>query len=116
MLLDALVTQTASDDRHILLAEARYGFDRRADHPYRRFAEQHGFALATTEIIRRLYVPIPDERIQAWLDEAAPHHADHTLQTHIGTVPDALLPTFCEVQNRLTWTLRQVTSTSRPRT
>ncbi|MGI8577051.1 MAG: hypothetical protein ACR2KG_03855 [Nocardioidaceae bacterium] len=100
-LLKFLVRTSAGAGRDVLLAEASYGFDRQQDHPYRRFAEDHGFALASTEISRRLDLPVEDRQLQAWIDEAAPHHSAYRLQTYVGDLPEHILPSFCHVTNQL---------------
>ncbi|HET7174242.1 MAG TPA: GNAT family N-acetyltransferase [Nocardioidaceae bacterium] len=100
-LLERLVEETRRAGRKTMLAEAMLPFERREDHPYRRFAEHHGFALASVEIRRRLRLPVDDALIQGWLDEAAPYHADYRIETFADPVPDELLPSVCHVSNQL---------------
>ena len=83
-----------------MLSDATYSFDRRDDHGYRRFAERHGFRVASTEVTRRLALPIDESVLQAWADEAAPHHRDYRIETY-NDIPDDLLPSVCYVVNQL---------------
>ncbi len=79
--LEQLVSRAAAHGRTTVLLESQYGFDRRDDHGYRRFAERHGFALASVEVSRRMPLPVPEEQLQEWIDEAAPHHRDYRIET-----------------------------------
>lgn len=92
---------TAAAGRSVMLSECSYAFERRADHPYRRFAERHGFALASTEVRRTLDLPVPDDVIQSWIDESAEHHRDYRIETFVNDIPDDLLPSVCHVVNQL---------------
>ncbi len=87
--------------RSVLTALSRYPFAGRADHPYRRFAERHGFALANTEVERRLPLPVPRTRLDALAHQTAPHHTGYQLRTVIGPIPADLAQGYCDVQNRL---------------
>jgi GNAT superfamily N-acetyltransferase len=84
--------QTAKDDgRTLIMAPAVLPFDDRDDHAHRRFAEACGYELSDFEVVRHLPLPVPDERIQEWIDEAAPHHVGYRLQTFVDRVPDDLV-------------------------
>jgi GNAT superfamily N-acetyltransferase len=98
--LEQLVSRAAAHGRSTVLLQSQYAFDRREDHGYRRFAENHGFSLASTEVSRRLPLPVPEERLQGWIDEAAPHHRDYRIET-FEDMPDELLPSVCYVMNQL---------------
>jgi GNAT superfamily N-acetyltransferase len=88
--------QTAKEDgRSQILADAILPFDDRDGHAYRRFGEACGYQLFHSQIVRHLRLPVPDDRIQTWLDEAAPHHADYSLETYVGGVPDDLVESLC---------------------
>lgn len=99
-LVEHLVARAAAHGRTNVLLESTYGFDERDDHGYRRFAERHGFASASTEVSRKLTLPVPDERLQAWIDESAPHHPDYRIETY-DDIPEDLLPSVCYVLNQL---------------
>lgn len=100
-LVEHVLEQVRSAGRTKVLAEASYGFEHRDDHRSRRFAERHGFVLASTEVSRRLDLPIAETQLQAWMDEAAPHHEAYRVETFVDHVPDALLPSLCHVLNQL---------------
>jgi GNAT superfamily N-acetyltransferase len=100
-LAEHLADLAAQAGRTTVLSETAYPFERRDDHPYRRFAEKHGYSISLTQIRRELTLPVSDAQIQAWLDEAAPHHDGYRLEFHEGTPPDDLLPSFVDIMNQL---------------
>jgi GNAT superfamily N-acetyltransferase len=94
--------QTARDDgRSLVLAEATLPFGDRDGHAYRRFAEACGYELSNWEVVRHLTLPVPDERIQEWIDEAAPHHEGYTVETFVGGVPEDLVESLCAMLGQL---------------
>ena len=100
-LADFLAGRNARERRPVMIAESAYPLDAPADHPYRRFAERHGFALASTEVRRVLELPVAGERLEELAAAAAPHHAAYRLETFTGSIPEALLPSLCAVRNQL---------------
>ena len=76
-------------------------FDDREDHGYRQFAEACGFELSNYEVTRHLDLPVPDERIQEWIDDAAPAHEGYTIETFVGAVPDDLVDSLCLLLGQL---------------
>ena len=99
--LEHVEQQALAAGRTTLLAEANLPFERRDDHPYRRFAEKHGYAMASVEIRRELPLPVPDDTIQQWIDEAAPYHRDYRIETYVDDLPHELLESFCYLMNQL---------------
>jgi GNAT superfamily N-acetyltransferase len=96
------VEQNAKDDgRSLLLAQAMLPFGDRDDHAYRRFAEACGYELSNCEVGRHLALPVPDEQIQEWIDEAAPHHEGYTIETFVGAVPEDLVESLCLLLGQL---------------
>jgi GNAT superfamily N-acetyltransferase len=94
--------QTAKDDdRSLILADARLPFDDREGHAYRRFAEACGYELSNYEVVRHLPLPVHDEQIQQWIDEAAPRHRGYTIETFVGAVPDDLVESLCLLLGQL---------------
>jgi len=92
------IEQTVKDDdRSMLLAGSHVPFDDRDGHAYTRFAEACGYELFNYEVVRHLALPVPDERIQEWIDEAAPSHAGYTIETYVGEVPDDLVGSLCSL-------------------
>lgn len=90
-----------ADGRSLLMAAANLPFDDREAHGYRRFAEACGYELSNCEVVRHLTLPVPDEQIQAWIDEAAPHHAAYAIETFVGAVPDDLVESLCVLLGQL---------------
>ena len=83
------------------MADAILPFDDRESHAYRRFAEACGYELSNYEVVRHLPLPVPDEQIQEWIDEAAPHHEGYTIETFVGAVPDDLVESLCVLLGQL---------------
>jgi RimJ/RimL family protein N-acetyltransferase len=100
-LVDLVVRRTKEEGRSTILVPSAYAFDRRDDHPYRRFAERRGFALANTEVHRVLDLPVDEELLESMIREAAPHHPAYTIERYVDGVPPELLPTYCHVHNQL---------------
>ena len=102
---DALVSRVlevgAAEGRKLLVGMgfAPYGADE--THPVFRFADRHGFAVGNTENRRTLQLPVPDETIQTWVDEARPHHEGYRIETYVDLVPAELRPSFVHLQNQL---------------
>ena len=90
------IEHAAKDEgRSLMMARAILPFDDRDGHGYRRFAEACGYELSDFEVVRHLPLPVPDEQIQEWIEEAAPHHPGYTIETFVGAVPDDLLESLC---------------------
>ena len=88
--------QAAKDDgRSLMMCETMLPFDQRETHAHRRFAEARGYELSDFDVVRHLPLPVPDERIQEWIDDAAPRHRDYRIETFIGSVPDELVGSLC---------------------
>jgi GNAT superfamily N-acetyltransferase len=100
-LVDLVVRRTKEEGRSTILVPSAYAFDRRDDHPYRRFAERRGFALANTEVHRVLDLPVDEALLESMIREAAPHHPAYTIERYVDGVPPELLPTYCHVHNQL---------------
>ena len=101
-LAERLVARCAEAGRPVLLTESAYPCDAASDHAYRRFAERHGFRLASTEVHRVLDLPVADALLRDLAQRAAPHHTAYRLESFAGDVPEALLPSLCHVRNQLT--------------
>lgn len=94
--------QTAKDDdRSLILAGAILPFGDREGHAHQRFAEACGYELSNYEVVRHLTLPVPDEQIQEWIDEATPRHTGYTVETFVGAVPDDLVESLCVLLGQL---------------
>jgi GNAT superfamily N-acetyltransferase len=100
-LTEALEAATREDGRSLMMTGVHLPFAERESHGYRRFAEACGYELSDFEVVRHLPLPVPDARIQSWLDEAAPHHEGYALETHVGAVPDDLVESLCVLLGQL---------------
>lgn len=100
-LAEYVVAAARAAGRTHVLTEMNLAFADRDNHPYRTFAEKRGFVLANVEVRRALPLPVDDPTIQAWIDAAAPHHADYRIETFVDDVPDELVPSLVYVLNQL---------------
>lgn len=100
-LVERLERAARDDGRSLMITGAHLPFAERDSHGYRRFAEACGYELSDFEVVRHLPLPVPDARIQSWLDEAAPHHTGYTLETYVGAVPDELVESLCVLYGQL---------------
>jgi len=100
-LTDFVVDQARAAGRTDLLAEATLAFEHRDDHAYRTFLEKRSFALANVEVRRIMELPVPDDQIQAWIDEATPHHRDYRLETYVDDIPEELIASLVHLHNQL---------------
>ncbi len=101
LLAEHVVGLARAEGRTLVLLEANLPADHDADHPARRFADRHGFRLANQEVRRFLELPVPEERLRAWADEAAAHHAGYEIATYEGAVPDELRASLVALRNQL---------------
>jgi GNAT superfamily N-acetyltransferase len=97
-----LIERVATDDhRTLVLADTKLPFEDRETHGYRRFAEACGYELSNYEVVRHLQLPVRDERIQEWVDEAASHHEGYAIETFVDGVPDDLVESLCVLLGQL---------------
>jgi GNAT superfamily N-acetyltransferase len=100
-LLDRLVEEARTAGRRRLLANVWLPFDRREQHPYRRFAERHGFTLANVEVRRDLALPVADAVLDDLGAEGAGQHRGYELRTFTDDMPDDVVRTYCVLNNML---------------
>jgi len=100
-LLDRLEKVAKDDGRSLVLTDSKLPFDERETHGYRRFAEACGYELSNYEVVRHLPLPVPDEQIQEWVDEAAPHIEGYEIVTFVNEVPDDLVESLCLLLGQL---------------
>jgi GNAT superfamily N-acetyltransferase len=100
-LVEHLVDLAVDAGRAVLLSQSAYPFERRDDHPYRRFAEKLRFELSLTQIRRELALPVGEDVLTGWIEEAAPHHDGYRIEFHTGLLPEEYLPSFCRAMNQL---------------
>ncbi|WP_151084494.1 GNAT family N-acetyltransferase [Nocardioides cynanchi] len=100
-LVERLEQVAKSEDRSLMMTDTVLPFDDREQHGHRRFAEACGYELSDFEVIRHLRLPVPDDRIQEWLDDAAPHHPSYRIETFVDGVPDDLVESLCVLLGQL---------------
>jgi GNAT superfamily N-acetyltransferase len=100
-MLERLEQLAKDDHRELLLTDTKLPFAERESHGYRRFAEACGYSLSNYEVVRHLPLPVPDDAVQAWVDEAAPHHEGYSIETYVDEVPDELLESLCQLLGQL---------------
>jgi GNAT superfamily N-acetyltransferase len=99
-LAEHVIARAVDKGRTVLLGDGFASFAERDDNGPRRFAETLGFRAASTEVLRRLDLPVDDRRLGEWIDEAAPHHTDYRIQT-FDRIPDELIASITHVHNQL---------------
>jgi len=100
-MLERLEHVAKADDRTLLLTDTKLPFDARETHGYLTFAQACGYELSNHEVVRHLSLPVPDETIQGWIDEVAPHHAGYTVETFVDEVPEDLVESLCLLLGQL---------------
>lgn len=100
-LVDQIVARMAHAGRTTMVTESAYPFDRREDHPYRRFAEANGFTVVIDEIRRILALPMNPALLQTLAIEAAPRHTAYQIESFVDVLPDELLASYCALSNQL---------------
>jgi GNAT superfamily N-acetyltransferase len=100
-LVAQIVTRIVQEGRTTLVMESAYPFERRQDHPYRRFAETNGFTVAIDEILRILPLPVDPALLQALATETSPHHTAYRIESFVDDLPRELLESYCALSNQL---------------
>jgi GNAT superfamily N-acetyltransferase len=100
-LVDELERRSRADGRTMLLADSKLPPGQRDSHPYRLFADALGFEFSNVEVVRHLALPVPADRIEAWLAQAADRHAGYTIATYVDEFPDELAESLCTLLGQL---------------
>lgn len=90
-----------AEGRALVIGEGHFPIDADDSHPVRAFALRNGFVLANTEVRRTLDLPLPEERLRGWADEAARHHEGYEIRSYDDRVPVELLPSLVDLHNQL---------------
>jgi len=100
-MLTYLVDHARNQGRTVFLSESNVPGTDRETHPYVQFAAKHGFSLANVEVRRQLPLPVDDEQLDGWEQQAAPHHEGYRFETFVDDIPEVLLPSYCYLLNQL---------------
>ncbi|MEP7191764.1 MAG: GNAT family N-acetyltransferase [Actinomycetota bacterium] len=100
-LVAQIVARMAQEGRTTMVMESAYPFDRREDHPYRRFAQAHGLTVAIDEILRILPLPVDPALLQTLAAETFPHHPAYRIESFVDDLPQELLASYCALSNQL---------------
>ncbi len=100
-LVEALVERCRELGRTTITSNAAYAGPERADAEAMRFAAQHGFRVANTEIHRQLHLPVSDDLLDELDREGLPFRDGYTVETFVDGIPDVLLPSYCALVNKL---------------
>ena len=100
-ILAELAACCRADGRTDIAMETAYPFERQDDHPYRLFAEKHGFVLANREVARVLDLPVDETLLAALVEEARAAHPGYRIETFEGAIPESLVEGLCVVRNQL---------------
>lgn len=101
-LLETVLDEIRGRARAEVLSELLVPLDAGDHHPYRRFADRHGFAVASSDSMRHLALPVDpalldDLEARAQASWAGRYH----LETYVGGVPEHLQPSLCDTENQL---------------
>lgn len=100
-LVAGLVERMRAEGRTLLLVDSGIPGDLREDHPYSRFAREHGFTMANVEVHRVLDLPVETSMLRAMAAEAAAHHEGYDIRTFVDEVPDELLDSYLVMLSQL---------------
>lgn len=101
-LLDAVVDEVRRRGRAEVLSELLVPLDADADHPYRRFADRHGFTEASRESMRHLALPVDPAVLDGLEASARARWAGrYRLETYVDGVPEHLQASLCDTENQL---------------
>lgn len=100
-LVEALVDHCRGLGRTTVTSNAAYAGQERDDAAPVRFATRHGFHVANTEIHRQLHLPVSEALLAEVEAEGLPHRDGYTVETFVDGIPDALLPSYCALLNKL---------------
>ena len=101
-LLESVLDEVRSRGRAEVLSELLVPLDAGADHPYRRFADRHGFAEASSDSMRHLPLPVEPALLDDLEARArASWSGRYRLETYVGGVPEHLQESLCDTENQL---------------
>jgi GNAT superfamily N-acetyltransferase len=100
-LVERVVARTREDGRATVLVETHVPDDARTSHSYVRFAEQHGFTYANTEIRRILELPVDPAELDRLAVAAATRHEGYRVESYVGRLPEELVASYCDCSNQL---------------
>lgn len=102
VLVQAVERRARELGRHEILAEIYVQADDSGEHPYERFAARHGYVPESTDKVRILDLPVPDEVLDPLEATARERWAEaYRLETHTDGLPDELIAGYCRVSNLL---------------
>jgi GNAT superfamily N-acetyltransferase len=99
--LEHLAAIAEDDGRTELLTDTKVPLDEVDSHPYARFLTSLGFTRSNIEVVRYLKLPVDDDRIQQWADQAAERYDGHRIETFVDDIPDELVPSLCVLFGQL---------------
>ena len=103
-MLSHLTTAARQHGRSVLVAEASYPYDMRADgtgHPDVDFLTRRGFALGIADIQRVLDLPADEAHLEHLVASAAPMHREYEFRQFRGRMPEDLVETYGELAGSL---------------
>jgi GNAT superfamily N-acetyltransferase len=100
-LLESLVEGAAEQRREQVIGFGAIAFEDRDTSGVLRFAADHGFELASTEIFRTLRLPVPSGLLEGLAEETTPFHQGYSIETFVDTMPERYLESYCALLNQL---------------
>lgn len=100
-MLDHLLAIADTEGRSEVMADTKVPVDQVETHPNCRFYTDRGFIPSNVELVRYLTLPVADEVLQGWIDEAAARHPGYRLATFQDDIPVELRPGVFELWGQL---------------
>jgi GNAT superfamily N-acetyltransferase len=101
-LVRGIERQAREVGRHEILTEVYVQADDTGEHEYERFAAAHGYVAESTDKVRVLDLPVPDEVLDLLEVTARERWAGaYRLEAHTDDLPDELVAGYCRVSNLL---------------
>ncbi len=100
-LLEHLAVIAKDDGRTELITDTKIPMAELDSHPYAQFLTSLRFTRSNVEVVRYLLLPVPDARIQTWIDQAAERHDGYRIETFVDDIPDELVPSLCVLFSQL---------------
>ena len=100
-MLEHLAAIADEDGRTELMSEAKVPIAEVETHPYSQFLKSLGFIHANVELVRYQTLPIDDDTIQGWVDQAAERHDGYKIETYRDDIPAELIPPLCVLFGQL---------------
>jgi GNAT superfamily N-acetyltransferase len=99
--VEHLLGVAGADGRAQVVTDTKVPLGEVRTHGYTRFLNSLGFEHSNVELVRYLALPVEEARVKSWVDQAAERHPGYRIETFVGEVPAALVPSLCLLLGQL---------------